>query len=274
MQGKWTGLQTSKDALEASEISQIDLGSSKSTRRLTEDARQDPDELLWESKFDLAEVTRLRKSLGPINASAQLDQNPVPLGGAMFKLSDFSNKWTEIPSDATWIVSADCSFEDEKTAINPDYVVLQVWAYKTPNFYLVDQIRKKMDVLETTKSILLLCGNYPKVTSVHVEKKANGAAVIRMLQDHIPGVKQYPTQGTPMPGKVARVNAILPLMSNVFYPSQEPSWFKDFVKELVTFPMCKNDDQVDCLSQALDVLHKPTYNKYLASLNNIGKLYR
>jgi len=275
-------LESSQDALEGSVnkqttpcITRTTQGSTghpsytvdNSINRITSDPRTSSEELLWESRFDLQTVETIRKSLGPINASAQLDQNPVPLGGAMFKLKDFDNKWTEIPTDATWILSVDCSFEDEKTAINPDYTVIQVWAQKSPNFYLVDQVRRKMDVIDATKAILDLTIKYPKVTGVHVEKKAGGAAVMRMLSDHIPGVKPYPPRGERMSSKSARANAVLPLMPNVFYPSPEPHWFQDFVKEMITFPRSKNDDCVDAFSQALDILHKPQNNSFINAMN-------
>ena len=240
----------------------------------TEDPRIEEGELLWEDRFSREAVEDLKQSLGPLGTAAQLDQTPIAAGGTIFKVDDFKQFWgsnphTEIPHDAKWIMSADCTFEDEKTAINPDYVVIQVWASKGPNFYLIDQVRKKMDIIATCQAIESLQIQYPKITSTHIEKKANGAAVIRILSETISGLKPYPPKGQPMPGKVERANAIQPLMGNVWLPSGK-IWMDDFIKELLAFPLSRHDDQVDACSMSLDILHKPGRSRYLAALGKIA----
>ena len=49
------------------------------------DPRSEPGELLWPEQFDRAAVDGLKVRLGPVAAAGQLQQRPVPRGGAMFK---------------------------------------------------------------------------------------------------------------------------------------------------------------------------------------------
>ena len=55
------------------------------------------------------------------------------------------------------------------------------------------------------------------------------------------------------------------------------SWLDEFRKEIMAFPACKYDDQVDALSQALDraFLHRPTIRTYgVKGLGDYGRAAR
>jgi phage terminase large subunit-like protein len=58
-----------------------------------------------------------------------------------------------------------------------------------------------------------------------------------------------------MGGKESRVNAIIGAIEsgNVYLPEKKP-FTGDFVDECAAFPNGKHDDQVDCMSQALNRL--------------------
>jgi predicted phage terminase large subunit-like protein len=158
----------------------------------------------------------------------------------------------------------DCSFEDESTAIDPDPVVAQVWAWTQGAYYLVDQVREKLDIIGTCNALRDLRAKWPKITAIHVEKKANGAAVIRTLRDEVPGVKAWPPKGEPMPSKVERANAVQPLMTSCHFPP-DAAWFGEYRAELLGFPLARHDDQVDGTTMALLVMHtKRGYGDSLA----------
>ena len=232
---------------------------------IEEDPREEPGELLWPERYPADDVAELRTSLGPLGAAAQLDQNPIPPGGAIFKAEDFVRRYTVLPKGCRWAMFVDCSFEDEKTAVDPDPVVAQVWAWTPGAFYLVDQVREKLDITATVQAIRDLRAKHPKITAVHVEKKANGAAVIRTLRDELPGVKPWPPKGEALPGKVERANAVQPLMTSCHFPADAP-WFQDYRSELLGFPLAKHDDQVDGTTMALLVMHQPRGRRYGESL--------
>lgn len=236
---------------------------------IEEDPRETAGELLWPERYPKPEVDELRVSLGPLGAAAQLDQDPTPPGGAVFKAEDLQRRWRLIPAGARYIITVDCSFEDEQTAVDPDYVVMQCWAAHGSDFYLVDQVRRKLDVVGTVDALLGFSRKHKAATAIWVEKKANGAAVIRMLRDQVAGVKAWPPRGEPMPSKIERANAVQPLCGHILLPEGE-AWTLDYVAELVGFPRAKHDDQVDATTMALLLLHRRQHRRYGDALGRIA----
>ena len=74
-------------------------------------------------------------------------------------------------------------------------------------FYLVDQVRERMDFVRTRQAIQEMTRRYPQVTAKLVEDKANGPAVIQSLRDHISGI----IARTPTDSKLGRLNSVSPL---------------------------------------------------------------
>jgi phage uncharacterized protein (putative large terminase), C-terminal domain len=148
------------------------------------------------------------------------------------------------------IQSWDCSF---KSASTSDYVVGQVWGRVGGEFYLLDQVRDRMDFTETLQAVRALTAKWPKARSKLIEDKANGQAVIDALKREIPGIIPV----TPKESKEARAMAVQPFMEagNVYLP--DPSiapWIHDFIEECAAFPNAAHDDQVDAMTQALNRL--------------------
>ena len=130
------------------------------------------------------------------------------------------------------IQSWDCAFKDLLTS---DYVVGQLWGRLGADYFLGDQIRARMDCPTTVKAVRELSERYPGSLAKLIEDKANGSAVIQMLQHEIPGILAV----TPEGGKVARAAAVSPLVEagNVYLPHpQVYPWVNDFIEECATFP--------------------------------------
>jgi predicted phage terminase large subunit-like protein len=102
----------------------------------------------------------------------------------------------------------------------------------------------------TVKAVRELSQRYPGSLAKLIEDKANGSAVIQMLQHEISGILPVNPEG----GKVARAMAVSPLVEagNVYlpHPSIAP-WVNDFTEECAAFPNGAHDDQVDAMTQAL-----------------------
>jgi len=132
-------------------------------------------------------------------------------------------------------------------------VVGQVWAKFEADYYLVDQVRERMDFVRTRQAIQEMSRKYPQATAKLIEDKANGPAVIRSLRDHISGI----IARTPKDPKLARLTSVSPLFEagNIFLP-ERAAWVGDFVQELLQFPNAANDDQVDACTQALEYLNR------------------
>jgi predicted phage terminase large subunit-like protein len=91
---------------------------------------------------------------------------------------------------------------------------------------------------------------WPYTFAKLIEDKANGPAVIQMLQHEIPGILAVNPEG----GKMARAAAVSPVIEagNVYLPHpQIAPWVTGFIEECAAFPNGAHDDQVDAATQAL-----------------------
>lgn len=212
-------------------------------------------EALHPERFGVAQLESIKKTVGSMVWNALYQQHPVPVGGAVFK-AEWLHYWTpaDLPShfDAT-CCSWDMTFKETNTS---DFVVGQVWGRKGGNFYLLDQVRARMDFVKTCDAFIALSNKHPRVTRKLVEDKANGPAIISTLKAKIPGIVPI----TPKESKEARANAVTTLWEagNVFLPSPEYApWVKqELIPELLSFPGGAHDDQVDAMTQALSDLNK------------------
>jgi predicted phage terminase large subunit-like protein len=146
------------------------------------------------------------------------------------------------------IVSVDAAFKDTKSS---DYVVIQVWARRSANVYLLYQVRKRLSFTDTLTAFLAVVAMWPQANRRLIEDKANGTAVIDSLKAKIPGLVPV----TPHESKYARASAVSPFIEagNAFLPSPDIALFdtEEFVDEAAGFPNAAHDDQVDAASQAL-----------------------
>src|SRR5699024_10122871 len=95
------------------------------------------------------------------------------------------------------VISWDLTFKDNK---DNDYVVGQVWGRKGADYYLIDQVRDKMDFPTTVTAVRNLSNKYPRAMAKLIEDKANGPAVIATLKREVNGIIPVNPQGS----KVAR----------------------------------------------------------------------
>jgi predicted phage terminase large subunit-like protein len=235
--------------------------------RVWHDPRSEVGELMCPERFSAAECAKRKRDLGDQGYAAQEQQRPSPAAGGIYKRADFQF-WTIRPHGGIWMMSCDCTFKDVNTA---DYVVLQVWCALGANFYLIDQVRERLDVLATCQAITTLRAKWRDIGTVLVEDKANGPAVITILKNTVPGIQPV----TPEGGKESRANATASYhrAGNVHLP--DPSiapWVHDYIEEHTSFPFAAHDDQVDAQSQALTHLASQVtqFEKMLATMRQLG----
>lgn len=200
---------------------------------------------LWPGKYDLETLGKIKATIGSYDWSALYQQKPTPAGGSII-MRDWWRKYAVMPSEFDEVIQSwDCTFKDLDSS---DFVVGQVWGRIGANKYLLDQVRVKMDMPATMQAIRMMSAKWPQANAKLIEDKANGPAVIQMLQNEIPGLIAVNPQG----GKIARVAAVSPDIEagNVFLPDRN-GWIEDFIEECAAFPNGVHDDQVDCMSQAL-----------------------
>lgn len=228
----------------------IDLGAG----RRIEDPRRTKGELLNPARFPAEVVAEDKRVMGKA-FEAQMNQNPTPLKGAIFEREWFK-RVRSAPEGARKAIFVDCSFKDTKAS---DYVAIQCWAVKDPNFYLVDQIHDRFNVKKTMEMIAEMQDRHPGAIGIYVEDAANGPSVIQILQDMIPGLIAWSPHGA---SKISRAQAVAPLAESGNVCLVEGPWVEAYLAELVKFPLSLHDDQVDATSMALLTLHKPKHKRY------------
>ena len=154
----------------------------------------------------------------------------------------------EVSTFATTVISVDAAFKDKESN---DYVAIQVWGKRGIDYYLRYSLNKHMDFPATLQTLRTLRSLFRDTTYILIEDKANGSAIIQTLQHEFIGVIGI----TPKGGKVARVNAVSPVIESghVFLPMGE-LWTEEFIDQFTAFPNGQHDDMVDACSQCLGFL--------------------
>lgn len=232
---------------------------------------------------DVLAAERLR--LGSAGYSAQYEQDPEEPGGNMFKRAWWRFFYIEDSVRPDVVARPkDCSdaptvklgvrrnARNEPSGLDVTRVVLTVDATfgsmtdaasrvgmlvvavrGADRFVLADRTRR-MTYPETEQEILRAVADYPQISQVLVEKKANGAAILQRLGSVIGGLLGVDPEG----GKESRAAAMSPSVeAGNWYLLEGAPWLDDghddddegFMAELSAFPNGKKDDRVDALSQ-------------------------
>lgn len=144
----------------------------------------------------------------------------------------------------TELISVDAAFKGLDTS---DFVAITVWGKLGANYYLRYCMNRKMSFTETLQAIRLVQSLYPAARRVLIEDKANGSAIIDVLQREM-----FCIPVNPKGGKKSRVNAVSPAIEagHVFLPMGAP-WLDEYIEQWSAFPAGAHDDMVDSTTQAL-----------------------
>jgi predicted phage terminase large subunit-like protein len=217
------------------------------------DPRTKDGELLFPERFSEKKVTELEKSMGAVASAGQLQQSPVPRGGAVFKREwfRFYRKAQLPPSFEQQIQTWDMAF---KAADTSDFVAGHVIARKGANYYIMPNRKYgRFNYVETKRQFIDLTFECPKALKKLVEDKANGSAIIDDLGRDISGIIAI----KPKESKEARAQAVTGLFEagNVYFPHPDDCpWVDSLIAEMLKFPNGAHDDQVDSITQGLNYL--------------------
>jgi predicted phage terminase large subunit-like protein len=201
------------------------------------DPRTKKGELLSPQRLSEKTVKEMEDRLGKYHTAAQLQQNPTPREGVIFKKSDWRfyhappAQMAKNMEEIIW--SWDCAF---KGALGSDSVAGLCIGRKGADKYLLARVSEKMTFSKTLTQVQV-CRDMPsfarRTVAVLVEDKANGPAVIDTLKDKVPALIAITPQG----GKKARANAVQPQheAGNFYLPSPELpgcEWVEDVLELL------------------------------------------
>lgn len=176
--------------------------------------------------------------------------SPRVEGGNLVK-REWWRKYTEAPAFGRVVISVDAAFKD---ADSNDFVAITVWGKAGNDYYLLYCLNKHLDFTGTLQAIRVTKRLYPQAREVLIEDKANGTAIINVLQKEM-----FCIPVNPKGGKAARVNAVSPAIESghVYVPVNAP-WLGDYLDQWAAFPAGAHDDMVDSSSQALShMLYAP-----------------
>lgn len=199
-----------------------------------------------------------KRTMGTRAFVAQYQQNPTSEEGNILRRG-WWKYWSGSVKDLglqIQIQSWDMSFKKTEKG---SYVVGQIWGKCGNRYYLLDQIRERMDFTDSLAAVVNLSVRWPLATAKLVEDKANGSAIMAVLKKKITGIVEI----QPIGGKLSRAQSVAPLAEagNVYLPDlllPGNAWVADFIEECAAFTGANGEinDQVDGFSQALTRLRE------------------
>lgn len=213
------------------------------------DPRSTPGELLWPELFTESIVRQLELDLGPYGAAGQLQQQPSPEGGGLFKRA-----WFEIvdavPAGARFVRGWDAA----GTKDDGCYTVGVKMALHGDTFYIVDVFRDQLDPSDVDRSIKMCAVLDGKKCAIR-EEREGGSAGKAVIDARSKMLKGWDYEGVLVTGdKVTRAKPFRAQCHAGNVKLVRGSWNEAYLQELEHFPVGKFKDQVDASSCAFNAL--------------------
>jgi predicted phage terminase large subunit-like protein len=206
------------------------------------------DEALHPELESAESLKKLQTKIGPDIFAAQYQQAPVPLGGAMIKRAWL--RYYDRPPERSYGVRILQSWDTAaKDGVLNDWSVCTTWMLLKNHYYLIDLTRGRYDYPTLKGTAFALAQKY-RPHYVLIEDASTGTALAQEFKKISFGgmVKLVRVEHD----KIGRlyVNQGKFAAGLVLFP-RNASFLSALEAELLTFPQCKTDDQVDSVSQAL-----------------------
>jgi len=217
---------------------------------------------LFGDRFDDSFI-RTQQKKGSIFWNCQFQQNPLPTDGLLFKRDwfpviskeDFEKIKRKEGAKFKKTFVTDTAFTD-KTLNDPSAILGYTVVGNT--IYLTDYFRDHIDGARLPQWIndCVKKAGYDNKSLITIEPKASGKIVVSLLKASSKlNVIEYTY---PKAAKVninvskeTRAEAITSQVESGRVVIVQGDWNEQFIQEIVTFPLAKNDESVDCLVQAV-----------------------
>lgn len=215
--------------------------------------RRKAGEPLHAERESLEQIAMARLTLGSAGFPAQYLQNPIPESGTVIR-----REWLRYCDVMPAVFDLVMASWDTASTLGErsDYSVGTVWGLLDSTMYLLEVVRGRWEVRELRDCIEELSIRH-RVEATVIEKTDIGRVLFQEFgRGHpIRVILQRPIgeKAVRMMAQTARFEA-----GQVILPKDAP-WLADYVRELLSFPTGRNDDQVDSTSQALAWLSRKIY---------------
>jgi predicted phage terminase large subunit-like protein len=198
-------------------------------------------------KLEPLEILEEQKKItSDYNFSAQYQQRPIPEKGNILDFELFQ-RYDDLPRNGCVVQSWDTAVKD---GINNDYSACITAKLCNEDYYIMDVHRVKLPVADLDDEIIKLKSRF-NAHHVIIEECPGSTQLIQELRKK--GVKPIPYP--PKFDKKIRANNMSFIMKagRIFLP-RDAKWIEDdFKTEIVSFPKGQHDDQVDALTQLVEV---------------------
>ncbi|MBX3521586.1 MAG: phage terminase large subunit [Xanthobacteraceae bacterium] len=219
-------------------------------------------DILDASRFPPDSIEQQKLDSGDYNFAAQYQQNPIPAEGSIFRRSDL-NFYDRLPEgrESVRLISWDVA-----TTTNPtsSYSVGTVWSIFGDRMYLIDVIRRRLELPELTTAALRLAAQYAPAKTL-IEKEGYGENLIQQLQRR--GFTPMVARSRPTKIERAVIASGAFREGRIYLPKSAP-WLDDYIEELLRFPS-GFDDQVDSSCQAINEAGRLSINRPIAAVGPI-----
>jgi predicted phage terminase large subunit-like protein len=238
--GEWDELSIPAIAMEDASIP---LTRGRAYRRATGEA-------LHAAREPVEDLLRIKKTIGSINFAAQYQQQPVPAEGNMIRsewLKSYAEALDRSPGGQV-VQSWDTA---SKEGLFNDWSVCITALVRRRQVFILDVWRRRVAFPELKKAAVSLAREHAARVLL-VEDQASGMQLIQSLRNEQPRGVPRPIARKPEADKRTRLAGVSAMIEagQLLLPP-DASWLADFKQELLAFPSCRFDDQVDALSQLL-----------------------
>lgn len=232
-------------------------------------------EALFPQLKSLDFIKKRKQQLSVANFEALYQQNPVKMGGEMFK-EEWIQYFSTFRKYQRIVISCDTGFKEK---IENDPSVAGVWGVHSEGYDLLHVYRKRAGYPKLKKDIIKLAEDWghdltlyetQKLFTIMIEDKASGQSLIQDLrQDTNFNIMPINPKGS----KEIRAETITPQFDagKVFLLKNAP-WLEDYINELLTFPNSVHDDQVDMTSQFLTYIEAKKSGNITDDLLKLGNM--
>jgi predicted phage terminase large subunit-like protein len=207
------------------------------------DPRTEPGELFWPERFPAATVTSEKRRLGTFGTKAQLQQEPVPIGGTILNMEWFKRYKTP-PAKFDMVVAFWDTAQKEKEINDP--WACGVWGRVGQDLYLLYVYNKRMNYPTGKRMVQSITEQWKPVATV-IEDKSTGSSLIQELSSQLT-ILPFEPEGD----KLTRMSVESPTIeAGLVHLPEVAAWLPDYEGEVSLFPASATKDQVDMTSMAL-----------------------